>query len=133
MKVQPDNFLVGQASRPSGDASSRAHLDPVLRQRGLDVWSSAFRRFRARIGHRRLKAELQTRTRARHTPSNQRGIALVVTLILLSVVTFLAVAFLFLSRRERGAVTTQLDMTTARLAAEAATERAKIEVISGAE
>ena len=49
----------------------------------------------------------------------------------MSVVTFLAVAFLFLSTRERGAVTTTLDMTTARLAAEAATERAKVVVIAG--
>ena len=60
----------------------------------------------------------------------QRGIALVVTLILLSVVTFLAVAFLFLARRERGSVGTTLDLTAARRATEAATEHAKVAVIA---
>ena len=60
----------------------------------------------------------------------QRGIALVVTLILLSVVTFLAVAFLFLARRERGAVATSVQQTVARRASEAATERAKAEAIA---
>jgi len=60
----------------------------------------------------------------------QRGIALVVTLILLTVITFLAVAFLFLSRRERGAVANAVELTSARLAAEAAVERAKTEVLA---
>lgn len=60
----------------------------------------------------------------------QRGIALVVTLILLSVVTFLAVAFLFLARRERGAVATTVDMTAARRAADAATDHARAQIIA---
>lgn len=60
----------------------------------------------------------------------RRGIALVVTLILLSVITFLAVAFLFLSQRERGAVVTSVDMTTARLSAEAAEQRAEAELLA---
>jgi hypothetical protein len=60
----------------------------------------------------------------------ERGIALVVTLILLTVITFLAVAFLFLSQRERGAVTTAVDMTVARLATESATEQAKALILS---
>jgi hypothetical protein len=69
----------------------------------------------------------------RHTggpPRREGGVALVITLILLSVVTFLAVAFLFLSRRERGAVTTSVDQTTSRLAAEAAVEHAKATVLA---
>jgi hypothetical protein len=61
---------------------------------------------------------------------SQRGIALVVTLILLSVITTLAVAFLFLSRRERASVSTLLDQTAAKLAAEAGTERAKAEMLA---
>src|ERR1035441_2990774 len=36
----------------------------------------------------------------------QSGVALIITLILLSVVTFMAITFLALSRRERSAVTT---------------------------
>ena len=63
-------------------------------------------------------------------PCGQRGIALVVTLILLSVVTFLAVAFLFLARRERGAVAITIDMSIARRAAESATEQAKVHVMA---
>jgi hypothetical protein len=60
----------------------------------------------------------------------ERGIALVVTLILLTVITFLTVAFLFLSQRERGAVTTAVDMTVARLATESATEQAKALILA---
>lgn len=61
---------------------------------------------------------------------SQQGVALVVTLILLSIITFLAVAFLALSRRERGAVTTTTEQTLSRLAANAALERAKAQVIA---
>ena len=38
----------------------------------------------------------------------ERGVALVITLIMLSVITFLTVAFLALSRRDRASVTTSL-------------------------
>lgn len=58
------------------------------------------------------------------------GIALVITLVLLSVITFMTVAFLFLSRRERGAVSTVTDSTTAKLAADTAMERAKAELMA---
>jgi len=60
----------------------------------------------------------------------ERGVALVVTLILLSVITFMAVAFLVMSRSEKGSVTTTTDMTTARLAAESARERAIAETLA---
>src|SRR2546423_1152018 len=52
------------------------------------------------------------------------GIALVITLILLSVITFMAVTFLVVSRSEHGSVATTTDQTTARLANDAAMERA---------
>jgi hypothetical protein len=61
---------------------------------------------------------------------DQRGIALVITLILLSVVTFMAVTFLVLSRSERGAVNTTTENAHAREAADEAAERAKMAVIS---
>lgn len=59
----------------------------------------------------------------------RRGIALIITLIMLSVITFMTVTFLVLSQRERGAVTTTTDQSTARLAADAALERAKVELL----
>ena len=62
--------------------------------------------------------------------NSQRGVALILTLILLAVITFLTVAFLALSRRERAVVTVVLDQTRARQASETATERAKAQLIA---
>ena len=62
--------------------------------------------------------------------ASQRGIALIVTLILLSVITFMAITFLVLSQRERGAVTTTTDQTIARLAADTALARAEAELLA---
>lgn len=50
------------------------------------------------------------------------GVALVVTLILLAVITFMAIAFLVLSHRERSSVSTTTDQALARQAADAGTE-----------
>jgi hypothetical protein len=52
------------------------------------------------------------------------------SLLLLSVITFMAVTFLVVSRSEKGAVTTSTDQAIARLAADAALERAKAELIA---
>lgn len=60
----------------------------------------------------------------------ERGVALVITLVLLSVITFMAIAFLVLSRAERGAVTTATDQAMAKLAADAGLERAKAELLA---
>jgi hypothetical protein len=62
--------------------------------------------------------------------SSQRGVALVVTLLMLSVITFLAVAFLALSRRDRVSVTQSQTQTDARLAAEAGLARAQAEIVA---
>jgi hypothetical protein len=64
------------------------------------------------------------------TPNSQNGVALIITLILLSVVTFMAITFLALSRRERSAVTTVTDTASARLAADAALANAEAQVIA---
>ena len=56
--------------------------------------------------------------------------ALVITLILLAVITFLAITFLVISRRETGAVTTATDQTVARLAADAALQRAEAQALT---
>jgi hypothetical protein len=61
---------------------------------------------------------------------SQRGVALVITLILLSVVTFMAITFLALSRRERSAVSTVTDTASARLAADAALANAEAQVVA---
>ncbi|HUL51053.1 MAG TPA: hypothetical protein VLU94_00570 [Candidatus Nitrosotalea sp.] len=61
---------------------------------------------------------------------HQRGIALVITLIMLAVVTVMAVVFLGVSRRERGSVTVAADLTDAKLAADMALSRAEAAVLS---
>ena len=58
------------------------------------------------------------------------GFALVITLILLSVTLIMAVAFLAISRRERGSVTTTTDSATARYAADAALANAEAQIMS---
>jgi hypothetical protein len=60
----------------------------------------------------------------------ERGIALVITLILLSVTLVMAVAFLALSNRERGAVATSTDTATARLAGDSALANAEGQIIA---
>jgi len=62
--------------------------------------------------------------------AGNRGVALVVTVILISVITFLAVAFLVLTQRERGAVSTTAQQAVARQAAEMALQRAQAELLA---
>ncbi|MEW6159274.1 MAG: hypothetical protein AB1813_17755, partial [Verrucomicrobiota bacterium] len=62
--------------------------------------------------------------------NSQRGVALVITLIMLGLVTFMAVVFLAISRREKASVTATADLTDARLMADAALARAQGEVIA---
>ncbi|MFM8359460.1 MAG: hypothetical protein ACKOET_13005, partial [Verrucomicrobiota bacterium] len=62
--------------------------------------------------------------------SSQRGVALVITLIMLSVVTITAVAFLAVSRRERASVGAAGEQLDARNLAETALARARAEVAS---
>ena len=54
----------------------------------------------------------------------ERGFALVITLILLAIITFMAIAFLVVSRSERSSVGTATDHTLAQMAAEAGKEDA---------
>jgi hypothetical protein len=65
----------------------------------------------------------------RHSPF-QRGIALVITLILLSVTLVMAVAFLAIANRERNAVTTTADTATARHATETALAYAEAQIVA---
>src|SRR5437879_6046672 len=75
-----------------------------------------------------VRAGLQT-LRISTTP-RERAVALVITLILLAVITFMAVTFLAVSRRERGSVTTATDQTTAKFAAESGNDRAVAQMLA---
>ena len=59
---------------------------------------------------------------------SRRGIALVITLILLSVTLIMAVAFLHIANRERNAVNTTTDTTVARLATDTALAAAQAQI-----
>src|ERR1044071_4585672 len=59
-----------------------------------------------------------------------QGVALVVTLIMLAVITFMATTFLVLSRRERNSVSTNTDQTTARFMTDSGLERAKAQLMA---
>jgi len=61
---------------------------------------------------------------------SRRGVALIITLILLSVVLFMALTFMALSRRERGAVATVTDTASARFAADAALANAEAQIVA---
>lgn len=64
------------------------------------------------------------------TSHSQRGVALVVTLIMLSVITVVTVAFLAVSRRERASVGQMSNLTDADLAANDALQRAKAQLVA---
>jgi hypothetical protein len=64
-------------------------------------------------------------------PTSEKGVALIITLIMLAVITFMATTFLVLSRRERNAVTQTTDQTVARFTADTALEQAKFALMSG--
>jgi hypothetical protein len=62
------------------------------------------------------------------TRRSEQAVALVITLIMLSVITLVAVAFLAVARRDRSAVTNADDLSRAELMADAARERAIAEI-----
>src|SRR3974377_168958 len=77
-----------------------------------------------RLGGRRLISDFGFRaSEFGPRPSSSSGVALVITLIMLAVITFMAIAFLVLSRGERSSVTTQTDMAIAQNPTNAHIER----------
>jgi hypothetical protein len=64
------------------------------------------------------------------TRHSQGGVALIITLILLAVVLFMALTFLAISRRERGAVTTTTDTISAQLTADNALAAAEGQIVA---
>ena len=95
---------------------SASRITPVLR-------SSAT----AEGGHHAPRSTLHA---ARFPRPSERGVALVITLLLLSVITFMAITFLVVSRSEHSSVATTTDSTIARLAADTARDRAIAEVLA---
>ncbi|MHB9006489.1 MAG: hypothetical protein ACYDC1_06115, partial [Limisphaerales bacterium] len=67
--------------------------------------------------------------KSRYAPNSERGVALVITLVMLSVVTLMAITFLAVSRRDRAAVAVTEEQTTARLMAQSALARANAEIV----
>lgn len=65
-------------------------------------------------------------------PRDRDGVALVITLIMLAVITFMAIAFLVLSQRERGSSNTAMDQKTAQMAADTAFNRVCAEMLADA-
>jgi hypothetical protein len=63
-------------------------------------------------------------------PRRNNAVALVITLLMLSVITFLTIAFLALSQRNQSAVSATLDQANARAASEAALARAQTEIVA---
>jgi hypothetical protein len=61
---------------------------------------------------------------------DRRGIALIITLILLSVTLIMVVAFMAVARRERNAVSTTTDTATARLATDTALAAAQAQIVA---
>ena len=67
---------------------------------------------------------------ARAARRSEAGVALVITLILLAIITFMAITLLVVTRGEKGSVSQTADQTTASLANDSALERVKIDLIA---
>src|SRR6185295_9613978 len=63
--------------------------------------------------------------------SSQRGVALVITLIMLALVTVMAILFLGISRRERAQVIVMSDYVTAKLMSDEGAARAEADLLGG--
>ena len=62
--------------------------------------------------------------------NSQQGVALVITLILLSVITFMAVTFLVVSRKEAAQVNTLTQQSNAKFGADAANAEATAQIVA---
>ena len=73
---------------------------------------------------------MKCRTTIESLKRNQNGIALVITLVMLAIVTVMAIVFLAITRRERSSVKVTEETAIAKDMADAALERVKSEVMS---
>lgn len=69
--------------------------------------------------------------KCRHTTRSEKGIALVITLVMLAIVTVMAIVFLGVTRRERSSVKVTEETALAKDMADSALERAKTEATAG--
>ncbi len=75
-------------------------------------------------------AQPDASARRPYLKNGRDGVALVITLLMLSVITFLAVAFLSMTQRNRASIGAGLDQTSARTLADAAQARAEAEIMA---
>jgi hypothetical protein len=81
--------------------------------------------------HGRDAALRRPRTARRAVPaSSRRGVALVITLIFLSIITFMAITFLVVSRHASEAVTTVTQQAISSQAAQSAVEQAEVNIVA---
>ncbi len=81
--------------------------------------------------HGRDAALRRPRTAQRAVPaSSRRGVALVITLIFLSIITFMAITFLVVSRHASEAVTTVTQQAISSQAAQSAVEQAEVNIVA---
>src|SRR5438874_1244942 len=118
-----------RSRREEAQISTRLTIDQSLLTSAPTIFKHTL------TGHKTRNSKLGTRNspptlRTHHAKSanSQRGVALVVTLLMLSVVTVVAVAFLALSRRERSSVSQTINLSDARFMADWALERAKAQM-----
>jgi hypothetical protein len=123
--MKTKRFTICDLKRVSGKVSGTPTLTPALSPRRGGIirrWMGGTRCADGLTGKLPSAATLQC--------NSERGIALVITLILLSVTLVMAIAFLAISRRERGSVSTTEDTTTAKFAADAALAKAEARIVS---
>lgn len=77
-----------------------------------------------------LRFAVLKKSNAMISANRQSGVALIITLILMSVTLLMAVAFLLLSQRQQAAAHTQADDAKARLAADAALQNAEAQIVA---
>jgi len=81
-------------------------------------------------GGRTVRSGVNSQLSTLNSQPAERGVALVITLILLAVTLVMAVAFLAISRRERGSVVTETGTVTARLAADSGLANAEAQILA---
>jgi hypothetical protein len=106
-------------------ASGDEPLVPIVRAEGADNGRDGVAPLRGQSKGAFFNRKSQIANR-----QSESGIALVITLILLSVTLVMAIAFLAISRRERGSVSTKTDTTVAKNASETALAQATAQIVA---
>ncbi len=113
----------------AGRSSQRQEAPSKESAIGLIQFTTMFGRARLSSA-RRNAGPSERRAEDRRALPAERGVALVITLLMLSIITVVTVAFLALSQRERAAVGQATMQTIAEMATETARERATAQVMA---